>query len=248
MKLLFIDFETTMIVDNKIDECRILEVGLELHESFNDGGHVLLNRLSFLVKPEGYKHDPKTTALCGITEDMINDSPVNTALALNAVRHHMARADYMIAHNSADFDAVVLRSEAKRENVELPDVPWIDTKTDVPYPFETRKLTYIAAELGIVNRHQHRAGYDVEVMADVFFSYDVETIIKMSKSPNITVRADVKPPWEDGGKSTDMAKKRGYRFDSTRKMWLKVIKEFQIEAERTEAGFPITVGKKQNEK
>lgn len=244
MKLLFIDFETTMIVDGKINECQILEVGMELHKSFNDGGHVLLDRLSFLVKPNGYKHDPKTTELCGITEEMVLEAPVTTKIALNTIKNYMARADYMIAHNGAEFDAVVLKSEAEREGVELPTVKWLDTRTDLPYKFETRKLSYIAAEHGFVNKHAHRAGYDVEIMSDVFFEYDLETIIKYSESPSVTVRADVKPPWEDGGKGTEMAKKRGYRFDSTRKMWLKVIKEFQIESERAEAGFPITVGKK----
>jgi len=241
MRIFFFDTETTITQPFDPMKARVIEVGAAL---FEDGR--LLEHHSFLIKQEdGYKHDPLTTELCNITEEMVLNAPNTHESMLRFFTGFSARADYICAHNAHAFDKIVMQEEYKRGGKEMPTTPWLDSMLDVPYPskIETRKLDFLAPLHGFLNPFAHRAGGDVLTMAKIFYCYPIEAIIKSATAKTFTVRADIKAPWEDGGKGKDAAIKRGYKWNGEKKMWLKQIKEYDIEKEKSEAPFGITVGK-----
>jgi DNA polymerase III epsilon subunit-like protein len=147
----------------------------------------------------------------------------------------------VVAHNGEQFDRQLVIAEFKRWGIELPEVHWLDTMTDVPYEgnIQTRKLTYLAAEHGFINPFAHRAIFDVLTMLKMTQQYDIDWLIKLSKEPSVTLIALTTAPWEDGGKSNEEAKARGYRFQSEGKKWIKLVKESQIQSEKASAPFGI---------
>jgi len=138
----------------------------------------------------------------------------------------------VVAHNGNEFDKPMLLSNAKKWNIELPDLHWIDTMVDIPYDanIQTRKLPHLAAEHGFINPFSHRAIFDVLTMLKITQSYDMDWVIKLSKEPSITLIANTTPPWQDGGKSNDEAKSKGFRWNG--KAWVKTVRESQLQTEK----------------
>lgn len=239
-KILFLDFETTITRPFDATKAEIIEVGAAL---FEDGS--LLEHVSFLVRPDNYKHDPMSTELCGITETMVENANIVTAGAILMVNHLIMKADFIAAHNGTQFDKIVYENECARTKMRKTDKTWIDTMLDIPYPakIETRKLTHIAADLGIINPFAHRAGLDVLTMAAVFYKFPTDEIIRNALSPVIKLKALVKTPWTDNGieKEVDKAKKRGFKFDANEKIWFKNIKEVNLEKETKDLGFAYEI-------
>jgi len=147
----------------------------------------------------------------------------------------------VVAHNGNEYDKPILLSNAKRWGIEIPEVHWVDTMTDVPFDvdIQTRKLTYLTLEHNFINPFAHRAVFDVLSMLKILQQYDIDWVVKLSKEPNVTLIALTTGPWEDGGKSNEEAKARGYRFQSDGKKWIKVVKESQVQSEKATSPFGI---------
>ena len=175
--------------------------------------------------------------LTGITQDMINRRGVPLKPALGVLFEMMSAADYIVAHNGTTFDKPILEAECAREKLEMPSIPWIDTCQDVPYPpnIQTRKLVHLSAEHDFLNPFKHRAVFDVLTMMTLVSQYNPQTIIMYNKAPNITIRAMVS--YEDRAKASS----KGYRWNAEQKLWLKVIKDFQLEEEIKNADFQVVV-------
>jgi DNA polymerase-3 subunit epsilon len=195
---------------------------------------------------------PEIIKLTGIDQAMLDEFAVeDTAQAFVNLIGLMCKADAVVAHN-APFDkgfvekAFELLSIDKQANIK-----WIDSSVDVPYPdtFTTRKLTYLAAEYQFINPFAHRALFDVLTMCKVLSCFDINEIERWADSPNLTLVADVKKPWNDkapeGEKEADLAKEHGFRFNGTDKLWKKTVKEFQLDEEREayKGKFPVRIVK-----
>lgn len=238
MLVLGLDFETTGL-DTSTDE--ITEVGAVLFETAT---RTPLRIISTLVCHEDQKPlTPDLEALTGLTNQILEDYGIWPPGALDELREVMVTPGLVavVAHNGTTFDKPLLEAQAKRWEVTLPVLPWIDTSVDVEYPkaIQTRKLTHLAAEHGFVNPFAHRAVFDVMTMLNVLCRYDVAAVLEMSKQPSITLRAMTEKPWEDGGKSTDAAKARGYRWNGECKMWLRVVKAPHVAQEIASAPFQV---------
>jgi DNA polymerase-3 subunit epsilon len=147
----------------------------------------------------------------------------------------MGHAAAVVAHNGTGFDKPMLQAHIDRCGVIPPEIPWIDTAMDVPYPpqITTRKLVHLAAEHGFLNPFAHRAQFDVLTMLTILQRYDIATVLDTARQPNITVIAQV------SFDEREKAKSRGYRWDKVTTSWRKTIKLNQLDAERAQAGFEI---------
>lgn len=232
MLVLGLDFETTGL---NLETDRIVEIGAVLWDTDRHAPIFLLNTL---VKGDDWpKSSPEAAAAHGITDDDLarwGEEPGPAFMNLKAL---MQEAEWIVAHNGILFDKPMLVNHLKRLDIEMPKTPWADTSTDIQFPdyIKTRKLTHLASEHKFLNPFAHRAVFDVLTMLKVTEHYDWAEIVRYAKSPTLTVQAGV------SFHTKDEAKSRGYRYDGEKKIWVKSLKEFQLEDEKKNCPFIVTV-------
>lgn len=229
MKIAFFDFEAT---DKDPETCRITQLAVSI---YNEKGKELYH-YSSLVYDESYPQINETAAaITGLSLEQLKDYGISPGAALTHFNSVANGCDFLCAHNLRGFDWPLLSAECARLGLIPPVSPCIDTRYDLPYPnhIETRKLLYLAAEYGFANPMAHSARHDVDAMAYLFFKFDLDTIITRSQSPELWLRADVK--YDD----RQLAKDRKFMWDGDQKIWVKKVKELDINEEITKAKFPI---------
>ena len=231
MLFLGLDLETTGLL---AFEEHITEIGWVLYDPLAKKPLSIRNELVW-----DRSYPPLTdfiTELTGITNSDLEKYGVSPKEAMVTLLTDLRRCTHVVAHN-APFDKSFIEVEFDRQELTLPNLKWIDTSKDVPYPksITTRKLVHLAAEHGFVNPMAHRAVTDVLTMLKVLESYDPATVVKWSESPTVKIKAMVTRD------NKDLAKERGYRWDSQAVSWFKEIKEFQITDEINSSPFKIVV-------
>ncbi len=238
MKLLGIDFETTGTV---VETDRVVEIGAVLWDTDRKVPLQVLNQL--------IKHDPSekvslTQEIQDLTHILPHDlkdcgiSPINGFAALVDL---FSRCDYVVAHNGNNFDKPLYEAETVRLGLGVKAAqckrPWLDTRTDVPYPREMieRGMNYLSTQHKITNPYPHRAVFDVMTMLQMISGYDIQAVIALSTVPMILIRALV------GFENKDKAKARCFRWEPGTKSWIKSIKESHFDLEKAESGFDICV-------
>jgi DNA polymerase III epsilon subunit-like protein len=220
---LFLDFEAT---DKDVATARITQVAFSLYDTDKKKE---VYHYSSLILPEGeFEIDPVAGAITGITKEQLTKYGIALDEALNVLLRSLVGVDFLAAHNLHNYDLPLLKNEVKRlrqEEVQLPKL--VDTRFDVPWPehIETRKLTYLAAEFGIVNPSAHSARHDVDLMMKLFGMFPLETIMERAASPQIWVRADVSYDHRE------RAKARRFLWDGNKKIWVKLFKQCDFEKE-----------------
>jgi DNA polymerase-3 subunit epsilon len=205
---------------------RITEIGLAVW----DTGSGLLRAWSCLVWEEGTPFAPlEIQRKTGITEAMLRAHGRSFAFALKGLLAGMNGVDALMMHNGTMYDGPMLRAEAKRQSIELPDITIIDPITDVDWPADitTRAQTYLAAEHGILNPFPHRALPDVLTMMQLTSKYDPQQMLAWAKSPTVWLKAEV------AFDKKDLAKRLNYRWnqDEHPKAWTKKVKTLNVDKE-----------------
>lgn len=223
MLILGVDFETTGL---DVKTLELTEVGAVLYDTERKCPTAMMSRF---VK--GAKVPAEITELTGITQADCDGGETLTEVAMELCEIAM-RADFMLAHNGTNFDRPIFE-----RLISPAPSKWIDSSVDVPYPrhITTRKLAHLAAEHGFANPFSHRALFDVLTMLKIVTSYDLGPIIEMSQLPSLQVQALVNYD------EREKAKARGYRWDGDRKIWLKTMKQPQLDLELRDAGFSTVV-------
>jgi DNA polymerase-3 subunit epsilon len=235
MLLLGFDVESTWTQPVNPRIARPTEIGAVLYCTETRKPLKMMNEL---VHELDHPQSPKELVeLTGITDDMKEKYGIPSMKAMSMLNQLIGQCDYVVAHNGNVFDKVIYEEECSRVGIPVVNKPWIDTKTDVPYPdsIKTTKLTYLCAEHGFANPFQHRALFDVLSMLRIVELYDINEIVEMAKQPNVTVVASVS--YQD----KDLAKQRGYHWDGENKRWKKQMKEKQALKEKEQAPFPVQV-------
>lgn len=220
---MFLDFEAT---DKDVANARITQVAFSI---FDLNKQRELFHYSSLVLPEGeFKIDETAGRITGIDIEQLYEFGIALRSVLEIMYKHLMGVEYLIAHNLHAYDYPLLQNELKRlgrEDFKLPSL--IDTRFDVPWPehIDTRKLSYLGAEFGIVNPSAHSARHDVDLMSKMFFMFPLETIIERSKSPMVWVRADV------SFDNKDKAREKRFMWNPTKKIWVKQFKQCDLEKE-----------------
>jgi len=231
MKLLFLDFEAT---DKDVKTARITQTAFSVYDQETKKE---LYHHSALVKPEGeYDIDPVAGAITGISKEQLNEFGQSLKVVLDIMAGYLRGSDYLIAHNLHNYDLQLLNNELKRLDIADYHLPaLIDTRYDIPWPehIETRKLTYLGAEFGVVNPSAHSARHDVDLMAMLFFKFPFERIVERAGSPMVWVRANVSYD------NREKAKARRFLWDGNNKWWVKQFK--QCDFEKEEFDFPTMI-------
>lgn len=230
MKLCGIDFETDSLDANS---GKVTEVGLVMYDT-DFRSTVRLE--GFLVKMDT-PVPAEITKLTGITTDVCNKYGRDRDAALSYIIAWVGLADACVAHN-APFDRGFLEAWCKKAGKQMPDRPWIDTRTDLPIAAYERgksaSLKYLAADHGFVYL-AHRAVSDVLAMFQIFEQYPLEKILERSRTPNVEVRAVV------SFSERLQAKERGYYWKPELKLWIKPLKLNMVAAEKEQAPFPVVL-------
>lgn len=232
MLILGLDAETTGLdlVNDRITELGLVMWDSESKQPVRIGGF-LINTPKEITE--------EITKLTGITRAMLDKYGVNEKQAFETTISSLNGADYIIAHNGADFDKVLLENWASRENTALPVKTWIDSKSDLPAEAYGRSasLKYMACDHGFLY-DAHRAVSDVLAMLKILSLYDVDKVVERAKQPTVYIQALVT---FDNNK---LAKERGYHWKPETKQWIKPIKQNELEQEQKEAGFKLKVVEK----
>lgn len=133
----------------------------------------------------------------------------------------LGQVDVALAHN-AGFDRSFL-PESLRDLK-----PWICTQDDVewPRPSTSQALIAIALAHGVGVTHAHRALTDCDLIARLLERAseltDIDALFAKAMRPKRTYRAKV------GFENNHLAKERGFRWMSDRKMWVRRIAEEDV--------------------
>lgn len=232
MKILGFDVESTGL-DPKKDS--ITEMGLVLYDT---DLKTPVRISGFLVK--GGFISEEITRITGITQAAVDTYGVTPFAAIGALDKMAESANYFCAHN-APFDREFGKALFATQGRGFPDVPWIDTRTDLPPEAyakgKSASLKYLCADHGFLYE-AHRAVSDVLAMLRLVAMYDLDTIIKRSQIPNVEVRAQV--TYEQ----RILAKGEGYYWNANLKQWRKPLKADEVEAEKARASFPVILCEK----
>jgi DNA polymerase III subunit epsilon len=234
--VLGIDFEST---DKDPETCRITEVGAIL---FDTQHHQFIRVMSELVYAPDYAESaPGAVDASGITDEMLKKWGSDAKRSLEVLLGLMQRADFVVAHNGLHFDRPLLLAELARHGLPpMPDIPWIDTLQDIPFPpkMSCRKLDHLVSDHNIPwdRRLSHRAVFDVAKMLLLLSAYDFEQILQYRNIPWVVLRALTTVPWRDKGVSNAKAKRLGFRWQEVggeiyRDCWVKLAKENEVESE-----------------
>jgi len=236
MLVLGIDTETTGI---DIQKDSIVELGAVLFDVSNDGAWVPIEGFCSLVYEDGYVISPEAEKVNGISIQKLKEEGISFKKAMEAVLPLIVRADYIIAHN-AKFDLGMISSQCQLKKIDSTKIfkrPWLCSIEDLPSNEGKKclKLSHLAVDYGVtVNPDElHRATGDILLMGKMLekAKADIYEMHRYSIAPYRVLAAEVTPPWEDNGKSVDLAKSLGYSWEKTRKspkmfkkMWVKAVK------------------------
>jgi len=227
MKVLGLDFETTGLEASKD---RVIEIGAVVWDTDKKKPMALMSEL---VKVEE-KLSPEIIRITGIDDEMLEVYGINGETAFSKLKELVDTCDYIVAHN-AKFDRSFFEQEIKNYGVDIDPkkLKWVDTYMDVPYPesIQTRKLSYLAAEHGILNTNAHRALFDVIVMLNILKNYSIDEVVKRAESPSVNVIAKV------SFSEKDKAKNLGFRWNKDDKTWFKEFKELDLKTKQ----FPFEI-------
>lgn len=172
VKFICLDTETTGL--DPANGGRICEVAM-----LGSQGGERAGAYCTLLDPQIYI-SPEVTAIHGITNEMVKDSPKFGDIAFNMI--DFLQGNVLICHN-ADFDVSFLRKEFELLGLSMPQVTILDTLkfARVHGSFSRNRLGIIAQELGFSSEGWHRAMADT-IMTEKIFYYFVAKFKEMGAS------------------------------------------------------------------
>lgn len=230
MLVLGLDLETTTFDQ---DLLRITEVGAVLYDT--DLKCPIEVQADLVYEPDiSLPMDEFVVGLTGITDNMITTYGKDPVEVLKRFKSLYDRAEYVVAHNGNAFDRPAMGRFIARHNMgeEFTPKHWIDTMLDIPYNeyINTRKLEDLTGRHGFLNPFPHRAFTDVMAMLRIMSEYDIDEVVKISHSPELTFHALV------DYHSRDVAKAAKFRWNGELRKWEYKIKEYFVDQEAREAG------------
>lgn len=225
-RFIVLDLETTGL---DIEKDRITELGYVL---FEEGNPTPLHMASCFIKQEAPLNQ-EIVALTGLTDEVLQEFGREPHVVFEEFLDfvHRAGAEFFAGHNAVSFDRPFLANELNRSHLTLPQLPWLDTKIDLPLTYKPKStsLSYMAADHGFLNPFPHRAVFDSLTCGKLISLYKIDSLIDVIKSPMVEIRAVVS--YDDRQK----ASKLGYFWDAQRKYWMKRIRQCNLQKEQKAA-------------
>lgn len=232
MLVLGVDTETTGL---SLGSSRIVEMTAVLYDTETKIPVKIDSALIFHI--DYIPIDPAAEKIHGLSRSFLQAHSEQPIIVFRRLISLAERADAFCAHNGNNFDKPMIGADMLRQFLYLPEKIWIDTSTDIEYPahMKSRSLRYLAADHGIYfpKERRHRSIHDVFTMLEILSHYDVNEVLERAKSPVVELRAVI------NYEQRDLAKQRRFHWDAVSKRWFKLVKEFDIEKEIKECGFPV---------
>lgn len=240
MRVMGIDLETSGTDFNK-DE--ILEVGICIRE-IEDGvwQKKPIHQGSYLLfEPHFPNPMPQEVYdIHHISYGLLEEAGVNCSHFYYLLKDLLMRlkVEVIVAHRGLKFDKPFLLSKTECHGwlcKFLDEVPWIDTSEHIDYPSDcySTSLLFLAAYHGFINPFPHDALSDVHTMMKILSFYPFDEVLSNSKEKVVRIKAEV--TYDD----RELAKKRGYKWNQTEKIWEKSLRESKIEEEKRQSPFQV---------
>jgi DNA polymerase III subunit epsilon len=230
MILLSFDTETTGLDPLKD---RVIEVGAMLYST---GHKRVLESNGYLVKTD-VLISKEITEITGITQQAVAAFGYDSETALNTILTMAEDADAFVGQNVVQFDKRFLEAWAARHNKKIPDILWIDTRTDLPPHVESKSLKYLAADHGFLPSTSHAALADCETVIQIIEKYDIKELVARAKEPSVVLSSLQK--FENNAD----AKKLKFFWKPELKKWLRVVKASDVDVLAKSAPFNISIEK-----
>lgn len=230
MILLSLDFESTGL---DVINDHVIEMGAVLYSTQQ---HKCLDSQGVLVKTDKII-TPEITAITSVHPAAVERFGYEQDSVLDILISMMEAADHIIGYNDRRFDKKVAESCAGRNNVKLPEKIWLDLFQDLPYNVPTGKLSHVAADHGILNLFPHSAMSDAQTVLAIASKYDPELLLQRAQSPVVVLVAHAERS------QNDLVKRAKFRWNPSRKIWWKSIKEQDIDEAISTIQFNVSIEK-----
>lgn len=246
MKFLAIDFEAT---DKEPKTARPTEAAwCEFEDPSNPGKP----ESQFIYHKDYQPMSQEVIDITGITDEKLKMYGLPFVSVYNAIVRAMP--DFIVAHNKG-YDRTLFEAECVRQQLPKLEIPWICTFRDIKWPekFKCKKLSHLALDHGIMVDPAllHRAEGDIILMMNLLTvaKVDMVALAQRAMIPEITIKAIIPKPWDDGGKGKDKAKACGFGWQVApgtdgpefHQSWVKRIKENELPEEKEKLGYVVKI-------
>lgn len=224
LKAAIIDVETT---GTNLTSDKIIELGIVVFEYCPETGQVyrVLETYDALEDP-GIPIPPESTAIHGITDDMVKDARINDS----EVDRLITDVSLVIAHNAA-FDRGFVEARLPFFQTKA----WMCSYTQMPWKsegFSASGLEFLSYKCGF-HFNGHRASTDCHALLEILQSElpiskikALKMLLDSANRSNIKLWA-INSPFD----TKDKLKARGYRWNAERKTWFKTITDDSLDLE-----------------
>jgi len=206
----------------------VIEIAAALVQTDGEGRIVKILGKGYGLQDPGRPLPAKIAKLTGLTDVKL----AGKAIDAGKLTAFMSRADAVLAHG-AKFDAGFVR----RLLPGIAHLPWVCSLQDVDWlehGFDGRTLGHLLMQQGLFAPKAHNAGDDVTALINLAATSlpNGRTVLAeaLANARTDTVRVDAEG--ETYSARADL-KRRGYRFDWSRKVWSIEVSEFQSDYEES---------------
>ena len=219
------------------ESTKIVELAVVLYDSDSKSpfefwsSWVYDQRYPPLVNEEAFKVN-------GLNPDHLKKFGMTPAEAFRKLNHYLSRSHAALGQNCLNFDKPLLEHEFKTYGLQLTVKPWVDIRTDLPYPTNvtSRRLGHVAVDHGVQIIGAHKALFDAFTVVEIAKQYCLDTALERAKSPMI--RIEGKPTMDKNHE----AKAQRYRWNPERKVWFKEIRQCDFQREVDAVSFKVSIG------
>lgn len=192
-----------------------------------------------------YEVDKGAFNATGLTHDFCEQHGESPDNVFSAFLGDTLDVSYVCAHNLLGYDDQMLKSNIRRTelysmNLSIYDDKLkIDTLIDCPYPDNTKfmSLKYLALDHGYFHPYAHQAMTDVFACKHILSNYDFRVVEKIASTPIIMISSKI--DFEDV-ESREKLKASKFRWNSSKKVWEKKVREFFLKDYQLSLGDILT--------
>lgn len=234
-----------------LEKDRVIEIGAVLWDTeFNQP----VKQISELVLEEGKPPiSQEVFELTGISDELLENwgakgKDIETIML--QLKQLMERADYIVAHNGTNYDKPMLGAMFNRYGIPMPDILWIDSFLDIEFPARIRQKSMAMLEHshGFINPFPHRALTDVMSLLKIISNYDLDRMVKLAKSPMVTLVAVLNPPnWSNQKELNEFNQKKSkvsraqFKWNPENKTWSKRVHKVLLDEGKISYDFDFKI-------